>query len=123
MILVIDTKHFKEKLEEELALVEQELSKVGQRNPDNEADWEGKPADFGDDSADVNETADKIEEYETNTAILKELEIRYNDIKLALKKIGAGTYGFCEVCEEPGPIEKDRLEANPAARTCKKHMQ
>jgi|SRR3989344_4054875 len=117
----IDINYFKDKLDKELALVEEELKGVGQRNPDIPADWEGKPADFGADSADNNETADKIEEYEENVAVVKELEMRYNDIKDALKKIMEGTYGFCEVSGEP--IEVDRLEANQAARTCKAHME
>ena len=34
--------------------------------------------------------------------------------------IAAGTYGTCEVSGEQ--IEEDRLEADPAARTCKAHM-
>ena len=42
------------------------------------------------------------------------------DIKRALKKIKDDEYGKCELCGED--IEEDRLEANPAARTCKKHM-
>jgi RNA polymerase-binding transcription factor DksA len=51
------------------------------------------------------------------------LEVRYNEIKSALKKIeesAPGAYGLCEVGGEQ--IEEDRLEANPAARTCKAHM-
>ncbi len=117
----IDINYFKNKLGEELSLVEKELENVGRKNPDNKKDWEAEPADFDTSAADDSETADKIEEFEENTAILKELEIRYNDIKDALKKIENGTYGFCEVSGEP--IEKDRLEANQAARTCKKHME
>lgn len=118
----IETNYFKGKLEEELALVETELKDVGQKNPNNKADWEATPPkDFETDNADENETADKIEEYEENTAVLKEIETKYNDIKNALKKIAEGTYGICEISGEP--IEKDRLEANPAARTCKLHME
>lgn len=116
----MDTNYFKEKLEEELFLVEKELNDVGRKNPDNKNDWEAEPADMNIDSADENEVADNIEEFEENTAVLKELEIRYNDIKDALAKIEKGTYGICEVSSEP--IEEDRLIANPAARTCKKHM-
>jgi RNA polymerase-binding transcription factor DksA len=116
----IDINYFKEKLEEELILVEKELSGVGRRNPDNKADWEAEPANLDTDSADSNETADKMEEYEENTAVLKELEIRYNDVKDALTKIKNGTYGACEISGED--IEEERLIANPAARTCKKHM-
>ena len=116
----MDTEYFKEKLEEELFLVEKELNEIGRKNPDNKNDWEAEPADMNVDSADSNETADNIEEYEENTAVLKELEPKYNDIKNALEKIEKGTYGICEVSGEP--IEEERLIANPAARTCKKHM-
>lgn len=117
----IDTNYFKTKLEAELALVETELRDVGQKNPNTKGDWEATPPkEFETDNADENETADKIEEYEENAAVLKELETKYNDIKSALDKIVGGTYGICEVSGEP--IEADRLEANPAARTCKNHM-
>lgn len=116
----MDTEYFKEKLEEELFLVEKELNEIGRKNPDNKNDWEAEPADMNIDSADSNETADNIEEFEGNTAVLKELETKYNDIKNALEKIEKGTYGICEISGEP--IEEDRLIANPAARTCKAHM-
>ena len=48
-----------------------------------------------------------------------ELVKRQRDIKAALEKMDKGTYGTCEVCDEP--ILKKRLEANPAARTCIAH--
>ena len=70
--------------------------------------------------ADRNEAADRIEGYEENTAILKELEIRFNNVTIALKKLDDGAYGFCE--KSGAPIEIERLRANPAARTCAKHM-
>jgi DnaK suppressor protein len=38
------------------------------------------------------------------------------EIDSALDKIGSGTYGICEECEEP--INEKRLEANPVARYC-----
>ncbi|MCE9643803.1 TraR/DksA family transcriptional regulator [Candidatus Parcubacteria bacterium] len=118
----IDTAHFKSALEKELALVEGELQSVGRKNPDNEKDWEAKPADFespaGDDTVDQ---ADVIEEFGTNAGIVKQLEIRYNEIKEALKRIEEGTYGVCRVSGEP--IEEARLEANPAATTCMAHVE
>lgn len=116
----LDIDYFKEKLEEELFLVEKELNNIGRKNPDNKNDWEAEPTLMNEDSADPNETADNIEEFEENTAVLKELEIKYNDIKDALKKIEEGKFGICEISGEP--IEEDRLIANPAARTCKAHM-
>lgn len=114
------TNHFKEKLEKELENVEGELKSLGRINPSNPNDWEALPPTMDIQRADPNEVADQIEEYEENTGILKELEIRLNEIKVALKKISDNTYGKCEVCGEE--IEKERLEANPAARTCVKHM-
>lgn len=116
----IDTVKFKEKLEEELSTLEVELKTVGRINPDNPDDWEPIPGDIKSGGADKNEGADSIEQFRENTEILKELEIRYNNIKLALKKIEEGTYGICEVCGDQ--IELDRLEANPAARTNKEHI-
>lgn len=113
---------FKKKLEEEKALLESELKSVGRINPENAADWEARPEDQDISRADENELADKFEEDEENEAILEPLEARYNQVKKALNKISSGKgYGICEVDGEP--IEPDRLEANPAATTCKKHMK
>jgi len=111
---------YKTKLEAEKALLEKELLTVGRRNPDNPADWQATPAVMDILKADENEKADTIEEFETNTAILKQLEIRYNNVKDALERIAKGTYGKCSVCDKE--IEADRLEANPAATTCKIHL-
>ncbi len=118
----MNTEHFKNKLEEELRTVEKELKTVGVQNPHNAADWEAKEVEMDTmpSPADENEAADKMEEYDENRAINDTLEVRYNNIKRALDKIAAGTYGTCEISGEP--IEEDRLEANPAARTCKAHM-
>ncbi|MCX6716369.1 MAG: TraR/DksA C4-type zinc finger protein [Candidatus Taylorbacteria bacterium] len=112
-----DTEFFKVKLDEELKTLEEELKTVGRINPSNPADWEAVPSNVDIDSADENELADKIEFYEDNSAILKQLEIQYNNVKKALAKISDGKYGICEVCGEA--IEKARLEANPSAKTCK----
>ncbi len=113
-------KKFEEKLKTEKELLEKELGTIGRRNPENPVDWEAVPADMGEASADENEVADTIEEFEANTAVLKQLEIRYNEVSEALKRMADGTYGKCEVDGEP--IEIDRLEANPASKTCKEHM-
>lgn len=115
-----ETVKFKKTLEEEKTLLEQELSQLGARNPSNPSDWvPAKPAgdEFG---ADRNDNADIIENMEDNNAALNELEGRLNLVIRALEKIESGTYGTCEVGGEA--IELDRLTANPAATTCKKHM-
>lgn len=115
-----NTHEFKTKLETELKLLEEELSKVGKRDPSNPNDWVPTDGNESIDRADLNEVADSREEYGENRAILTDLEIRYNNVKRALQKIEEGTYGTCEISGEQ--IEEDRLNANPAARTCKAHM-
>jgi RNA polymerase-binding transcription factor DksA len=112
---------FKQKLQDEKARLEKELATIGRINPDNPGDWEAVPVDAGERESDPNDKADAIEDYETNTGILKQLEIQLDDVNDALNKIEAGTYGICEVSGHP--IEEGRLNANPAARTCMEHMK
>lgn len=118
--MTIDYKHFQAKLETEKKLLRKELENVGRRNPDNFSDWEATPTDKDSSQADENTVADSIEDYEENIAIVNTLEARYKDLRTALDKIKKGTYGLCEVCGEDVGLE--RLEANPSARTCRKHM-
>lgn len=112
---------FKARLEKELQTVEAELKSVGRINPNNPKDWEAVPDQTDIKSADPNEVADSIEAYEENTAILKQLEIRLNEIKVALERISNGTYGICRVCRKV--IETERLDANQAATTCLLHRE
>lgn len=116
----MDTQFFKQKLLEEKARLEKELATIGRINPDNPDDWEAVPVDPGTRQSDPNDKADMIEDYETNTAILKQLEIQLDDVNDALLKIEKGAYGICEMSGHP--IEEGRLNANPAARTCIEHM-
>ncbi len=112
---------YKKKIEQEKEVLIRELKGVGviknQKNPD---DWEATPADMEIQKADPNEVGDFIESYEGNTALVQELEGRLAELDLALQKIEDGTYGICKVGGEP--IEEDRLDANPGAQTCKKHL-
>jgi RNA polymerase-binding transcription factor DksA len=115
-----DTKHYKELLAVEKANLEKELATVGRKNPDNPADWEATEPKNDVDRADEDEVAEGIDEYENNAAILKQLETRLSEVDVALLQIEKGAYGTCKICGEK--IEEDRLEANPAAQTCKLHM-
>lgn len=109
----------KEALEKELSVLKKELVSVGRINPDNPMDWEATVPKMDVSTADPNESADKIEEFENNSAILNDLEDRFNNVKTALSEIENGTYGFCK--EGGEPIEVERLMANPSARTCINH--
>lgn len=115
----MNTASYKTRLEEEKALLEKELGSVGRRNPSNPNDWEAVPQSTGPE-ADQNDVADQMEGYSENNAILTDLEARYNDVLEALARIEGGTYGVCKVSGEE--IEEDRLNADPAAKTCKAHL-
>lgn len=115
----MNIEHFRTRLTEEKTRLEAELATVGRKNPSNPNDWEALPEETGLE-ADPNDRADQMEEYGNNTAILKDLENRYNDVLAALARIENGTYGICTVSGDP--IEEDRLEADPAASTSKAHM-
>lgn len=119
--MAIDYGYFRGKLEAEKTLLEEELGNVGRRNPDNPSDWEAVPTSRDSSQADENTVADTIENYEDNFAIVDTLETRYRDLKSALDKIKWDTYGLCQTCNKE--IEIERLEANPAARTCRAHME
>lgn len=113
------TEHFRKKLEAEKAKLEIEMGSVGRRNLAVPGDWEAIPSETGTE-ADLVDQADVVMSRETNTAILADLEARYDSILSALSRIENKTYGKCEVCGEK--IEEERLEADPSATTCKKDL-
>lgn len=119
--MTLNTENLKAKLLEEKETLESELSRIARKDPENPSNWEAVSPALGEDrEADENLAADNIEDYEENVAITSSLEARYNDVKTALENIDQGKYGLCHVCGTE--IEGDRLEANPAARTCKEHI-
>ena len=112
---------YKTKLEEEKKLLESELSDLGK--VDKTGDWEATPeGEVSDkDVQDEGDMADRAEDYEERSIKLNTLELRLSDINKALEKMNGDGYGVCEKCKEK--IESDRLEANPAALTCKECME
>ena len=118
--MAVDTAMYKQRLEEDLAALTEELKSIGIHNPDVPSDWQAVPPAAGSSTADPNEVADRVEDWNERRGELAELETRYNNLTRALKKIEDGTFGICEINGEE--IEADRLDANPAARTCKAHL-
>ncbi len=110
----------KTKLEEMLVAVTTELQTIGTLDEATD-NWEAIPdeEDVAVD-ADENTNADSVEAWNERRATLSDLERDYRNIKRALAKIEAGTYGMCEVSGEP--IEEKRLQFKPDARTCMTHM-
>ncbi len=99
--------------------LESEMGTVGRKNPAVPGDWEAIPSETGTE-ADLIDQADVVTSRETDSAILADLEARYDTVTAALLRMERKTYGKCEVCGEM--IEAARLEADPTATTCTKHL-
>lgn len=110
---------FQEKLEQEKKVLLEELGQLGRVNQKT-GDWESTPEEAGAPQADPNDAADRFEGFEERSSTLDSLESRLREVEAALERIRTGKYGRCEICGEP--IEKKRLEANSAARTCLRHL-
>jgi len=117
---MIDTAPYKVQLQNDLALITKELQELGIHNPQVPEDWIALPQDGDIATADENVAADRAEDLEERIATLAALEVQYNALIRALAKIDEGGYGICEIGGEE--IETERLEIEPAARTCTLHM-
>lgn len=110
---------FKAHLESELAALTADLELIATFDPAT-GDWVATPNRIANE-ADENLGADRVEDWNEKRALMPQLETRYRNIQIALHKFTTDTYGICEICKEH--IETDRLQANPAARTCKIHLE
>lgn len=117
--MITDTQHFKTLLENEKKTLESELKNVAEKSP-NTGDWEPRQIEVGEDTADREDVAEALTNFDENTVTSNTLETQLSEVNAALSKIESGNYGVCEECG--GVIEEDRLEANPSARTCKSHL-
>jgi RNA polymerase-binding transcription factor DksA len=113
------TEQFRKRLEAEKTRLESEMGTVGRKNPSVPGDWEPVPTEVGVES-DLADQADVVMSRESNTAILADLEARYDTVTAALERIERRTFGKCEVCGEE--ITEARLDADPSATTCVKHL-
>lgn len=113
-------KKFKEKLEAEKTVIEEELQRFAEKDEKLKGDWDTKFPKFngGAGGQMLEDGAEEVEEYVTRLPIEYSLETRLKDINLALEKIKEGKYGKCEKCGNR--IPKERLEVAPEARTCTK---
>jgi RNA polymerase-binding transcription factor DksA len=116
----MNTEHFKGKLEEELSLLTKQLGDIAVEADNGVWTAKAPEMDVMSPAAEPNEAADKIEELDERSEEVVTLSARLADVRKALENIEQGTYGICEVSGEA--IEEERLEANPAARTCLAHL-
>lgn len=117
---MLDKKKIKDKLEKERDILLEELRGMGKLNPEI-GEWEATPDELNFPESDQNDMADRFEDFEAKSSMIKTLEPRLNTILKALKGLNRESFGKCEVCKKD--IEMTRLEANPAARTCKQHLE
>ena len=83
-------------------------------------DWVVRIENDEEEHMDSLDDAEMTEELERDIATLNVIEQRYQEVENALTRIESGTYGICKICGKK--IEKERLNANPSATTCEKHM-
>ena len=117
---MLDKKKIKEKLEKERDELLEELKDMGKFNEET-GEWETTPEEQDYPDTDENDKADRFKDFEAKSSTMKTLEPRLKNILKALKGINRESFGRCDVCKKD--IEMSRLEANPAARTCKKHIE
>ena len=114
------TKKIKLKLDQEESVLELELADIGMIDPANPKRWMATTGSVDTGTADLNILADEDEEQETNKAIVRQLQKRFNDVKEAQERVDKGVHGICDVCKKD--IEEERMLANPAAKTCIDHV-
>lgn len=117
--MTLDKKNLKEKLEKERDVLLEEVRDMGKLDPET-GEWEAIPLEQDVPEADQNDMADRFEDFEERSSMIRELGARLNNILRAIKGIGRESFGKCDVCKKD--IEEARLNANPAARTCKEHL-
>jgi len=117
---MLDKEKIKDKLEKERNILLEELRDMGKLNPET-GEWEATPEELDFPESDQNDMADRFEDFEARSSMIKILEPRLNNILKALKGLNKESFGKCEVCKKD--IEMKRLEVNPAARTCKQHLE
>ncbi len=116
---MLDKPKIKEKLEKERDILLGELKDMGKLNPETN-EWEATQEDMGYREIGQNDMADKFEDFEAKSSMIRTLEPRLQNILKALKGLNRESFGKCEICKKD--IELARIDANPAARTCKKHL-
>ncbi|MCX6754928.1 MAG: TraR/DksA C4-type zinc finger protein [Candidatus Nomurabacteria bacterium] len=116
----LNKQKIKEDLEKERDVLVGQMGDMGKMNPET-GEWEAQPEAQDFPEADSNDQADRFEEYESRSSMIKDLGTRLKNILFSIKNINKVSFGKCTVCGKE--IELARMKANPAATTCKKHLE
>lgn len=112
----MNTAHFKDLLLKEQDRLVEAMQTMGQLTDVVKGDWEVHVDPNENKELEPDALADKFEEETTNEGVLETLEERLKEVSDALTRLENGTFGKCAKCGKE--IEKEKLEANPAATTC-----
>ena len=93
---MIDKKKIKEKLEKERDVLLEELRDMGKLNPAT-SEWEATPEKQDTPEADQNDMADRFEDFEARSSMMKALVPRLNDVLKAIKDVNKESFGKCMV--------------------------
>ncbi len=114
-------------LKKEQELLISELKTIATPDPNLKDNWDIKHFEWSEnqitskEALETDESVNESDEDMKNKALSDHLELRLRDVNNALKRIEAGTYGICQVCQKPIPLE--RLKANPAADADIEHTE
>lgn len=111
---------FKQKLEKERTIIEEQLKRFAKEDKKLKGDWDTRFPHWDGEAggAGLEKAADEVEEYEVRLPVEYSLELKLKNINLALEKIEKGGYGICEKCREK--IAERRLKIYPEAGFCLK---
>ncbi|MCX6753118.1 MAG: TraR/DksA C4-type zinc finger protein [Candidatus Nomurabacteria bacterium] len=118
--MTLNKEKIKEELEKERDALKTQMGDMAKLNPET-GEWEAQPEAQDFPEADLNDQADRFEEFESRSSMIKDLGIRWKNILSSLKNINKASFAKCSVCGKD--IEAARMKANPAAKTCKKHLE
>ena len=111
----IDTVEYRKRLEDERARITHVVDFLDKQSPGSMTDELGELAEGGTDNH-LGDTASATYDRALEAGLEESAQQTLLEIDAALRRIGDGSYGVCEVCGEP--IGALRLAAIPWARLC-----
>lgn len=105
----IDVEHYRRLLLEEMARLEEEREYLRRTN----SDMDGNLPEDAEGEEDTADLASSLMDKEMDLSVEEEIDERMSAIEHALRKMEDGTYGICDVSNQP--IPKSRLEYIPWA--------
>lgn len=104
----------KQKLEEQKVSLEKELESFAKKDKNLANNWDARYPNR--ENGNMEEEADEAQEYDNLLSLEHSLELKLQNVNLALEKIKKGNYGVCEKCRKK--IDTERLDACPEAKIC-----